>query len=260
MSLTSDILGLRSWYIQSHDTVPEKILQGQFEPENTTENVGSKYAQNNALNRKHPIIQFINGEAETLSFQARLFARDALFSSVKDDLELLKAWTRRDEALRRPHICSFWVGDGNIAMDSCVIQSLSGITYGKPSALGTLKDVILTINLLQYEPYSLELIEPPETRYHRAKADDYYEMLCFREYGNAMMGDIIRKRHPAKPYIKVADIVKLPSAEAIRKETTEPKSLALYSAYGRKITPQRTLRLAVFDQHQQSRYSHVMAE
>jgi hypothetical protein len=259
MSLIADILGFRSWHLQSHD-VPNQILHGQFEPQDTTENVGSKYSQHNSLNRAHPIIQFVNGVADTLSFNAQLFARDFLFNSVSDDLTLLKTWAKRDPNLRRPHIVSFWVGDGAIAMDKCVVQGLSDIKYGKPSALGALKDVSLTIHLLQYEPFSLELTEPPETRYHHAKFDDYYEMLCFREYGNPMMGDVIRKRHPDKPSIQVADIVKLPSSEAIRKDTVEPKSLALNTAYGRKETPQRTLRLAVFDEHQRTHVSHVILE
>lgn len=250
-----DFFGFRTWFLQNTET--RQVLRGQFEPIDATENINNNYAKNTVLNRKNPIVQFLSGQAKTITFGVRLFARDILFSSVEDDLNKLKEWS--DYGLYgHPPVLSFWVGDGHIEMASCVIESLSGIRYGRPTALGAVKDVSLTVNLLQYEPYYLVDVSAGETRYHRAKVREYYEILTYREYGNALIGDVIRKRHPSKPNLKVADIVKLPSIEVIRKDIVEPKSDILKTAYGRKDTAQRRLRLEVFDRTDITRVSHIV--
>lgn len=260
MGLFDMLFAFDVWYLENTDAIPPLRLQGQFVAINPTETISNRYAQHNALNRAKPIIQFLNGEADRVSFQVRLRARDALFSSVEDNLNMLKSWARRDDALKRPPILSFWIADGHLSLSKCVIESLSGITYGKPTSLGAIQDVTLTINLLEYDPYSLEEVGAFETRYHRAKIRDYYEMLAYREYRNPLLGDVIRKRHPDKQKIKVAEVIKLPSVEAIRKEVIEPKSIPFSTAYGKKETPQRTLRLQMFERTNRTHVSHVLKQ
>lgn len=249
---------MRSWFLKNEDTGQE--LQGQFEPEQLTENIAQKYAKHGALNRAHPIVQFLSGEAQTTTFRATLFGRDTLFTSAQDDLDLLKEWGQRDDTLERPPIMSFWVGDGHLEIASCVIESLGGIVYGRPTLFGGLKTVTLNIQLLKYVPFDLEGDAGGETRYHRARVRDYYEMLTYREYGSALIGDVIRKRHPSKPVIEVADIIKLPSASVLRKDRVETKSIPLRNSYSRKPSPQRSLRLWMFEQRDRSYTSHIVIE
>ncbi len=258
MGILDQLLGMRSWFLKNEDTGQE--LQGQFEPQGLTENIRQKYAKHGALNRAHPIIQFLSGDVESVTFSARLFARDTLFSSVTDDLELLKAWGRRDDALERPPIMSFWVGDGHLEIASCVVESLGGIAYGRPTILGGIKDVTLNITLLKYVPFDLEATDGGETRYHRARVRDYYEMLTYREYGSALIGDVIRKRHPTKPVIETADVIKLPSMPVLRKERVQTTSIPLQNSYSRKPSPQRSLRLYMFEQRDRTYTSHIVIE
>jgi len=257
-SLFDSLTAFDVWFLENLDTPNEK-LQGQFVALNVNESISNKYAKNSSLNRSNPIIQFLSGEADTLSFQARFFARDMLFSSVKDNLEMIKKFARRDDKLKRPPILHFWVGDSHLQMTQCIIDSIGGI-YQEPTALGAIRDVTLTINLTKYEPFELKETEPAETRYHRARDREYYEYLTYYEYGNANLGDVIRKRHPEKPTFQPGEIIKLPSIEAIRKEIVEPKSISLKTAYGKKVTPQRTLRLETFDNRDRTFTSHVIVE
>lgn len=248
----------RTWFLANVDT--GQILQGQFEPQATTKNIGVNYAQHTALNRQNPILQFLNRAADTISFQARLFNRHSLEVQAEETLRQLEEWTEIDPALNRPPTMSFWVGDGHLQQIDCVITSLDGITYGRPSFFGGLREVSLTINLLQYEPFNLESTGTFETRYHRARSRDYYELICYREYKQPLLGDVIRKRHPTQAVLQVNDVVKLPSIEAIRSERVEPKSLVLTTAYGKKITPQKTRRQEMFDLRNRSYVSHVVIE
>jgi len=247
---------MRSWFLRNEDT--KQTLQGQFEPQGLTENIAQKYAKHGALNRAHPIIQFLSGDVETVSFSARMYVRDILFHGAKDDLQLLKSWGRRDDKLERPPILSFWVGDGHLQIASCVIETLGGINYGRPTAFGGFKDATFNITLLNYVPYDLEGVDGGETRYHRARVRDYYEMLTYREYGSALIGDVIRKRHPTKPVIHTADIIKLPSMPILRKERVQPASIPLVNSYSRKPTPQRSLRLYMFEQRDRGYMSHIV--
>lgn len=258
MGLFASISSLDNWVLVSQD-VPTEQVTGQF-PTEVSENVSSEYSQYKSLNRENPIIQFVSGNADTLSFNARFYARDAVFSGVKESLNQLKKWARRDSKQKRPHILSFSIGDGYLSLDSCVIESLGSIEYQKPTVLGALRDISVTINLISYEEFTMESAQLFETRYHRVKESEYFELICENEYGNPYLGDIIRKRHPEKELLQPDDIIKLPSIEAIQTERIEQKSLIFKTAYGRKETPQRTARLETFDKTNRSYVSHVVVE
>jgi len=247
---------LKTWFLANVDT--GQILKGQFEPEGTTKNIAVNYAQHTALNRQNPILQFLNRAAETISFRARLFNRHALEFQAEDTLKLLESWTEIDPKYNRPPTMSFWVGDGHLQQIDCVITSLDGITYGRPTFFGGLREVSLTINLLQYEPFSLESTGIFETRYHRSRVRDYYELISEREYKQPLLGDVIRKRHPTQPVLQVGDVIKMPSIEAIRSERVEPKSIPLTTAYGKKLTAQKERRLEMFDARNRTYVSHVV--
>lgn len=247
--------GFRVWYLQSLDT--GETLQGQFHPEELTESVGAAYAKHHALNRQKAILQFIHGEADTISFKGLFYAQDSTHR-IQDMVEMLKSFCRRDDKLGRPPQVVFWVGDGHVTMRQCVVKTVAPITYGRPTADGGLREATFTVNLEEYEPFSLEETGIFETRYHVARAGDYYESLCYREYKDPKLGDVIRKRHPDKPIIQVGDVIKLPSIEAVRSVAVEPTSIALQTSYGKKATPQRALRQEMFNRRNRPYYSHVV--
>jgi hypothetical protein len=260
----------RTWYLLNLDT-NEKLVS-QFEAVQPTENVTSNWEGHTSLNRSNTILQFLNGENDTLSFGARFYQDSVLGvpllgrglidliaggGSPYEKLQKLKSWARIDPSVRRPPILHFGIGDGHIQM-TCVISALTDIAYGRPDFFGGFKDVSLTVDLLKFEPFSLEDEGATETRYARTREREYYEMLAYIEYNNPLLGDIIRKDHPTKPSPKAGDIVKLPSIDGIRQRRVTQTSLALAGAYSRKDTPQRRLRLEVFDRLNKKGVSHKL--
>lgn len=264
MGFLDMLVKTRKWYLRNEDS--GETIEGQFAPTNLTRDVGNNYAQHTALNRGKTIIQYLNSKNDTLVFTAGFYAVNALggtgifgTDSIEENLEKLISWAKRDPDLQRPPIVTFWIGNGHLEQLS-VIDSITGITYGEPTILGDLREVTFTINLLQYEEFSIDDEESFDTRYHRARERDYYEALTQREYGNPLIGDVIRKRHPTQPNLVPGAIVKLPSIEGIRTIRVEPTSIALETGFGRKETPQRTLRLDMFDRRNRTYVSHVVIE
>jgi hypothetical protein len=234
----------RSFFIRNEDTGQE--LQGQFPAQEVKKEVASKYSSTAALNMETPVRQYISGETDTITFVAVFFNDDDLLGKAEDDLKLIESWTKRDRDLKRPPICSFSIGDGFLSMGSCTIDKVSE-TFLQPTFLGKLHHVSCAITISRYEPYTLEGQEPGETRYHRAKEREYYELLTQQEYNSPELGDVIRQRHPSKPNLQVNDVVKLPSIEAIRTVRVKQTSQTFKTAYGKKDTPQRALRLYMFE-------------
>jgi len=247
---------MKAWFLLNQTTF--QTMQGKFAPQNLTKNVKPNYASHMALSRNKEILQFLNQAADTLSFRIVMHDYDSITGSTETDFQLLESWARPDELYgNRPPVLTFWVGQGWEMMD-CVIDGLSDIQYEDPTIIGSIRGLSLTINLRAYAPFSLEGGGLFETRYHRAVARDYYELLAYREYKNPMLGIAIRNRHPTKPNIQVGNIIKLPSMEAIRKEKAQPSSIALRTMTGKKLTPQVLLRKDMFDRRNTTHVSHVL--
>lgn len=259
MGLVGDLLfPSRKWFINNEDT--KETIEGQFAPTSLSRDVANKWAKHTALGRGKTIIQYLNSQEDNLALQAAFFATDALETSdVEEKLNRLISWAKRDPKLGRPAIVIFWIGDGHLQQKS-VIDSISGIQYGEPTILGAIREVTFTINLIEFEEFSLNDTELSDTRFHRARERDYYESLAEREYGQPLLGDVIRKRHPDQANLITGAIVALPSIEAIRTERVTQTSIPLKTAYGRKETSQRTLRLGIFNRRNRSFVSHLIVE
>ncbi len=230
----------KSWFIVNTDENPkDALLYGPYEPENLTENVSSTYADAFSLNKQKAITQFLHGNVETITFQARFYAVFSLLE-VEKKVEQLKSWTRKDEDLGRPPICYFWVGlDQHAKMESCVIQDVS-VSYDKPGFLGSMKGATVQVSLRRYDPFSLDEVTNFDTRYHFAKPGDTYEMLAVREYGNPMFGIQLRQNHPQHMELSPGDIVKLPARSgSIRNAKQEPSSVALRNLHRRRSNPEK---------------------
>lgn len=244
---------LRTWWLENLDT-GEKI-RGQFEPSNASRVVAAKWAQNTALNRENAILQFLQGSNDTHQFSGMFFKQSVAHPSPEKALEKLISWARIDPAIRRPPIVRYWLGDGHVSVDA-VITGISNIVYGRPDRLGMLRQVSFTVDLLKFQPFSLDDTGATDTRYARAKQGEYYEFLAFQEYGNPMIGDVIRKDHPKQPTLVEGDVVKLPSIEGVRGKTIQQTSVPLKTSFGRRDTPQRRLRLFFFELRSKPRVSH----
>jgi hypothetical protein len=250
----------RLWRISNLDS--GDVVEGQFEATGLTENVSANYAEHVALNRKVPILHWLNGQSDTINFQGRLYQKDNDDLIPEEQLSRLKEWTRYDQILQRPPLVGFEVGDGHVEMVQAVILTLGGISYDRVTASGGFRGCAFTITLKRYETFTLDSENEPsgETRYAKSKDTDYYELLAEKEYGMPILGDRLRKRLPDQPVLSTGAVVKLPSIRVMRKETVEPDSIALQGSLTEKSSPTKTLRAFWFDNRNSSRISHIVKD
>lgn len=250
---------LRIWNLYNTDT--QELIKGQFHPEDLSMDISTAWSEKFGLNREHPIVQFLHGQVETVSFRSRLVATTSA-EDLEADLDKLKSFARFDESVGRPPILDFWFGSGsfNLFRNPCRLTGLSNISYKRPTFSGNLRHVEFTVNLREIKEFSLEGPTVGNTRYHHAKEADYYEGLSEHEYNNPLLGDAIRKIHPELPNIQTGDVITLPTASKLRKVKITQTSIALQTGFGRQESPQRSLRLAEFDRHNRKKVSHVILE
>jgi hypothetical protein len=245
----------RNWHIANLDSGDE--IEGDFEAQGVTRNVTAEYSEAFAVGRQEPILQFLHGNSDTISFSARVFAWHG-FQDVREKLDRLIEWVRVTPGLGRPPRVLFWIGNGEISQES-VISGVTDIVYDPPKWDGGVRGAAFTVSLRQYTSYNLETGDPPETRYHPAAAGDYLELLAATEYGRAELGVVLARRQPALTFpIAAGSIVKLPSLEAIRSEVIAPSSHVFAGATSKKVTAQRTLFETVLDRLNVSRTSTVL--
>ncbi len=250
---TAFIPNFKVWNLKNLDS--GQTLQGQFEPENLSREITVNWGQFTSLNRQKPILQFLNGAADRVSFDGRFFRNHALDKAPEAKREMLVSWTKIDPALRRPPVLQFWVGDGHVTIDCVVVGVSEG--YGRPDFFGGMRDLNFSVSLLEFSTFSLDDAEEVNTRYARAGERDYFELLAYEEYGNPMIGDVIRKKHPALQTLEPGDTVTLPSIEGVRSIQVTQTSTPLKTAFGRKDTPQRRLRLQFFSKRSGNYVSHL---
>lgn len=182
------------------DVDRQEPIVGQFVAQSVTKNVGAIIARSSSYNAQYPILQWIAGELETISFTAKLWARDSTDFTVDERLERLEALVKRQADLKRPPVCSFSIGDVPSLASDCLVRSLGGITYDELRDDGTTRGVTLQITLERYEEFDVEATDPstPEsfTRIRRARAGDSYESIALDEYADPELGVLLRQLNP----------------------------------------------------------------
>ena len=227
----------RSWFLLNTDT--QDLVYGPYEAQNVTENVGSVYADSFSLGNHKAVRQFVHGEIDSLTFQARFYSIFALLE-IEKYVNKVKAWSKKDDELGRPPICYFWIGlDQHAKMESCIVRSVQQVNDA-PGFLGSMKGATLQVRLERYDPFSLDDVQTFDTRYHFAKVGDTFDMLAASEYGDPMLGVWLAQQHPKSMVLEPGDIVKLPARSgSVRNAKNEPSSIAFKNLSRKKDTPQR---------------------
>jgi len=231
----------RGWKITNLENPRGEIIDSQFEAENLTENVGSVWGESWAINRDKSIQMFLRGTSDTITFSARFFARDITeVRGVKTVRDKLRQWAKKDEKLGRPPLLAFQSGDAHVQMKTCIITGVS-LVYDAPAFKGAFRGATLSISLREFEPFELSAQGLFDTRYHRSKRGDYYELLAQREYGNPLLGVVIRQRNPKLIGLDTGDVVPLPSRNgSIQRERIQTSSVALEGINDRSDNPTKT--------------------
>lgn len=246
-TLLSKFLSLKTWTLENAKT--KERIQGQFPAEELTRTVGGNWAEIQALNRQHAFLQFLNGKTDTLQVSSRFYRKDLFDDSPVTKVEKLIKWTRILPSERRPPLLTFYLGDGLGLQMDVILAEVADIKYGMPNSLGGIRQVTFMMNFLHWSKEALNQtdIEVTDTRYARVKDGDYYELLAQQEYGDPMVGVVLRQRHPTKAILKTGDNIPLPALEGVRGITPIQQSIALKGAFGRRDTPQKRLRIQFFN-------------
>lgn len=198
----------RLWTL--YDLDRSEPIVGQFVAQSVTKNVAATIARSTSYNSQYPILQWIAGELETVSFSAKLWAKHALDFSVDDRLERLEQLVKRQDDLKRPPVCAFSLGDVPSLSIDCLVRSIGGITYDEVRDDGTLRGVTLQVSLERYEVFDISATDPsiPEkfTRIRRARAGDSYESIALDEYGDPEFGVLLRQLNPRTTGMDLSDL------------------------------------------------------
>jgi hypothetical protein len=189
-------------------------------------NVTNVIADAGGLGLRHPFVQWIRGEKQTVTFEAHLFAEHngmdikTLFNSI------LRTMTFVPE-LNRPPVCRFTYGN---------ILSLLVLVQGGEAQIkrarkdGKARYIVWPLTLVRFVPYKLKILSTSgikESRHELATEERrMYEVLAAREYGteNALFGDRLRKRNRGFPFAAEDEsAVKVPSGDIILTEIVEPE-------------------------------------
>lgn len=203
------------------------VIAGQFVAENYREDAATVWAGISIPQRSAPVDQWIRGDTQAATFNARLYD-----TTGGDDLgarvALLRQAIAKDAKLQRPPLYRFvW---GAVSFD-CAVESLGEIRYDELWADGRIKGLTLTIRLRrQLTPLDLQPTDtskPVHLSRHKPVVDgDDYEGLALREYGDPSLGVYLRQ--DAKlAFPGAGQTVRLPEADYYAGRSMAPRAYAL---------------------------------
>jgi len=251
------------WRLKMKDS-PNTEFKGQFIAEDLTENVGSRVAENQALNQSETDKKYLSGDTETITFRTRIWATSSI-KNVKESIEKLKSFARRRDDLKRAPIFTFTAGTEIQCL--CFVRSVGGIRYANPRSDGTIRGAEFTVTLTKIEELqeprqglsiaslvktglgivsaaagivsSLGKINIPGGSLHTkgkqviVKQGQDFEHIAQREYGDALVGDILRRAHYNKPLsqikqaLEIGDVIDLVDENEIFGIAVTPQSVPL---------------------------------
>lgn len=242
-------------------------IVGQFTPQGMRKTVTAGLVQGGSVGRDFPIVQWVRGELEVITFTARLWATDSTDLTVDERITKLENLVRRASDLKRPPICAFSVGSvANVAVD-CLVKSLGTVAYDKIRSDGTTRGATLTMTLWRYEEVTLKATDPsvPEsmTRIRRAKKGDTYELLALYEYSDPELGVLLRQLNPRIPGMPLADLKGLNPVHIFPEEflltlPIEPEFHAFKTGAGNEAAEQR--RREIFDARDDDSFTTIFGD
>jgi hypothetical protein len=204
------------------------VIRLQFIPTaGVGHNVGSSWAEESSLGRSQPILQFTKGNNDQWQFDTLLFARHAKESITSLKNALLDACTKDDE-LGRPALYEFTWGELH---DIVVLTDVGGARYTSMRPDGSLRSATFSLSFRHYEKFDLALTDPNarqhDTFYRTVKQGDTWESLAKMRYGDALLGDLLRRLNPGAPFLKAGTTAKLLDPERFQDAVVTPASIPL---------------------------------
>jgi hypothetical protein len=217
----SRVRDAKRWHLLLEEPAPNIDLNtgdriyGQFTPQEFSHDLSANVPDAGGFSRANPLVQWVGGSVETITFQARLFSEHKDDQTAADKLEVLKNLRIPSPPNTRPPLTRFFWGDAIPGGMQCYVQSLGGIKYDEIRTDGTIRGLSLNISLKRYTPFRIvRVLSTPmeQTPTHAVKDGETYEMIAQREWGDPLLGVVLRRMNPRFPMEKwapkgVADLV-----------------------------------------------------
>ena len=145
---------------------------------------GATYAELPVPGLEMPLLQFVRGDAETLSLELFLDASDRR-ASVQADLDRLRGFVRIHESLHAPPVCAFVWGD--LDFEGVVTSLRERFTlFGED---GRVVRARVSVSVKSYRAAEVQLREmnresPDRTRYHVVRDGDRLAAIAGEAYGD----------------------------------------------------------------------------
>jgi len=262
-----DFLGLTPsnvWRLKMIDP-PYTSFVGQFRASDLVEQVGARISDRGALNKQDTEKVWLGGEPGTVTFTTRVWATSAN-KSVRKSIELLRTFTKRDEKLKRAPLFVFTSGVD--LRFNVFVKSIGGVTYDNPRNDGTIRGATFNVNMLvvddipseqntqslsslvstglgligaspAFRKSVVDFIDVPGGSLHLKgkkiiiKDGQTFEHIAQQEYGDANVGDVLRRVHYNNPgntiknSLEVGDYIDLVDDSEIFSIKVTPQSIAL---------------------------------
>lgn len=257
------------WTLVSQDDAT--TIEGQFEAQNVVESVSGEWADQGTFGLIQPILQFVGGELDKVTLEVLAFAPfDPIFKSagalvgikedqfdIKDLVDTIKGLPRADPDLGRPHVYLF--SHGSQLEVQCIVKTVGGIRYQslRPAG-GEMRGVLFSMELWRYEPPpALTGATAAESLVTPAREGETYEHIAARVHNDPDLGEALRRRNPERRTLTKGDLVHVPPARTLRRESLP---LTPQSLFFRTGEAQRSLILDAYALHGEPEFSHVVLE
>ncbi len=192
---------------------PETSVEVLFNPTEYGIDRGAKYAELNAPGLKTPIMQFVRGEARTLSVELFLDGTNRR-RAVDADLRELRRFVRIDQDLHAPPVCRFeW---GEVAFQGVVVSFKERFQLFAED--GTLLRVRVNLTLKSYRSAEVQLRElhrqsPDRTRVRVLRDGETLAQLAAEAYGDPRLWRVIAEANDIERprFVPVGTPLRLPS-------------------------------------------------
>jgi hypothetical protein len=219
------------WWILNLDTL--QLIQPQLPMPSDGIDVtyGGNLVDQARFGEQDPVTHWVHGVTRSILFKAVLFTRHAdEAADVQDLLEQIILLTQKDPKLGRPPICQFTYGS---FFNETVLIETAGTNIVSVDNVGRPREVQIAFTLRRYVPFSQKQIDPTkptkESFYLIAtEAERSYEALARRFYGDPLLAEALRRRHPAEPFApRIGSKVKIPPRAIALREPIDPQFHAL---------------------------------
>lgn len=200
------------WYliidetISSGELVEGDRITGQFMPEGVNITQKLNIPEAGGYGRTHPIIQWIGGSAEEISFKARLFSEVRDDNTAEFKYAKLRLLTQSHAPFNRPPLTRFFWGNAIPGGMSCLISDLSA-TLDEIREDGSQRGMVVNIRLRKYTEFTIDRTSQSSmerTPIHVVHDGETYEMIAQKRYGNPLLGVSLRQQNPRYPMKKWA--------------------------------------------------------